>query len=245
MATEPVPSKQGNQKETTTCPKCGFAQEDRLDCRKCGVVFSKYYALNPSLKNTAPTNGTSVNAQPPVDQDSKTAIADLQAQIKEISGRFAEVEFEKAERNQIRTDLKNLEQQLAEKINILIAQIEQSEKNLAQYGTSSNESKHDAEPQMPALLERLEEIEGKLIGKASLESLDEAQSSNVSEIKDVKDQIGVVSGQILEMRNQLDLLLKKQEALEPRTPIEEDVRAIRTYMEKLFQESGDRSQKSE
>lgn len=32
------------------CPKCGFDQDERIDCLRCGVIFSKYFAVHPEAR---------------------------------------------------------------------------------------------------------------------------------------------------------------------------------------------------
>ncbi len=87
------------------CPKCGFEQEERLDCKKCGVVFSKYLAMQAEVTSpsAAPVpqaeNGTSVAAE----------ILELRQSVRDLGRRFSEVEFERVERGQIRGELKTLD----------------------------------------------------------------------------------------------------------------------------------------
>jgi hypothetical protein len=76
------------------CPKCGYAQEDRLDCKRCGIVFSKYCALVPTIKSAA-ANGLEKSIAPgPSEQDLRAMISNLQLQVRELSARSAQVEFE-------------------------------------------------------------------------------------------------------------------------------------------------------
>ena len=71
------------------CPKCGFDQEERLDCKECGIVFSKYNALFTASESS----GT-----PEEEVSLKSEIQDLQIQVRELSSRLIDVDFEKAER---------------------------------------------------------------------------------------------------------------------------------------------------
>ena len=50
---------------TVDCPKCGHVQEQRQDCRKCGIVFSKYYVLRSIGRPSLP-EGQEAGVQPPV-----------------------------------------------------------------------------------------------------------------------------------------------------------------------------------
>jgi len=112
------------------CPKCGHAQEERLDCRKCGVVFSKYYALHPPGRLDIAGVAEESSVKKPSEPDQATVISDLQQQVRELSARFAEIEFEKAERSQLRTDLKNLDRRLQDMLDRMALQLEQFESGL-------------------------------------------------------------------------------------------------------------------
>ncbi len=85
------------------CPKCGYEQEDRLDCRKCGIVFSKYFAMQAEA--TASASGT----VPQVENGPSGEILELRQSMRDLSRRLLEVEFERVERGQIRNELKGLE----------------------------------------------------------------------------------------------------------------------------------------
>jgi hypothetical protein len=85
------------------CPKCGFEQEERLDCKECGIVFSKYQALFPPADEAGPADE---------DPQMKSEFHTLQIQVRELSSRMREAEFEKAERKKLRADLKELEERI-------------------------------------------------------------------------------------------------------------------------------------
>src|SRR4051812_30492176 len=47
-----------------TCPKCSFEQEEGPECRRCGIVFSKFRPLVPAVE-TPPITGTAPTTKPP------------------------------------------------------------------------------------------------------------------------------------------------------------------------------------
>lgn len=46
-----------------TCPKCGFEQAGGLECRRCGIVFSKFKPSVPAVE-TPPIADTEITTQP-------------------------------------------------------------------------------------------------------------------------------------------------------------------------------------
>jgi len=47
-----------------TCPKCGFEQEEALECLRCGIVFSKFRPSVPAVE-TPPITGTAPTTKQP------------------------------------------------------------------------------------------------------------------------------------------------------------------------------------
>lgn len=128
MGIEPALHNSGSAADLMNCPKCGYTQEKRLDCKKCGVVFSKYYAMFPPGKSSEAAPATRQNPKEPPEQDFRPVMAELETQVHSLSNRFNEIEFEKAERSQLRMDLKNVEQQFHEKLDGIEARLLQCEK---------------------------------------------------------------------------------------------------------------------
>jgi len=100
------------------CPKCGFIQEEGTDCKRCGVVFAKYLALHhepgtqPEIQEPqAAGNGSSQQelAVPLLPQ-----LLEVQQNLKTLQQRFTELEFERAERRRIRSEIRALEDRLQE-----------------------------------------------------------------------------------------------------------------------------------
>jgi chromosome segregation ATPase len=95
------------------CPKCGYLQEERLDCRKCGVVFSKYYALHSQEK---PPQSDGREASSPLHissiETSLPDLAEMRQSLKEMGRRLNETEFERAERVRISGEIRLLDQKI-------------------------------------------------------------------------------------------------------------------------------------
>ena len=211
------------------CPKCGYAQEKRLDCKKCGIVFSKYYALFPPGKVADAPPAEAPNGQELSGQELRTMVSGLQMQVQVLSNRFAEVEFEKAERNQLRLDLKNLERQLSENIGRLEYRLDHPLISPAPQDTT--------ESVLPEMRERLEHLEAKLgsldfAGQYIVE-LSEKGEANAHKISDMQPQIAILHNDFQEMKSRLEIIAQAQKVEEPRTPIEKDVHAIRKNLDEL------------
>jgi len=110
------------------CPKCGYEQEERLDCKKCGIVFSKYTALHQPDKFQNPEDVSYFQAREQTEEDSDYGLAELRQTLRDLSQRFTEIEFERAQRHQLRAEIKNLEQELQKELAGLVARIDEAEK---------------------------------------------------------------------------------------------------------------------
>ena len=94
------------------CPKCGFEQEERLDCIRCGIVFSKYFAFHVPGRPVASPADIPPPFPEPVPAASDGTIAELRQALREVQRRLTEVEFDRAERARLRKDLRALEERV-------------------------------------------------------------------------------------------------------------------------------------
>jgi chromosome segregation ATPase len=227
---ESVMQNSGSASGSMNCPKCGFLQEMRNDCKKCGVVFSKYHALFPSGKTGEGIPAEVVNTQELSGQSFRMMIEELQEQVRTLSTRCSQVEFEKAERTQLRQDLKNIERQL----------VENFERLESQMGTPPPvppTEQQTFDPRLPELRDRLEQAESTLgsfefAGQYIIE-LSEKGEANARQIADLQQQIGLLREDLDGVKSQLESVAEAQKAEEPRTSLEEDVHIIRRNLDEL------------
>jgi uncharacterized protein involved in exopolysaccharide biosynthesis len=205
-------------------------QEQRRDCKKCGVVFSKYYALFPSSKTGDSNPATAANPQELSANDFRLMIEELQDQVRMLSTRCSQVEFEKAERTQLRQDIRNLERQLGENI-------ERLEGRMAVQPAMPQIEQPLLDPRLPELRDRLEQAEATLgsfefAGQYMVE-LSEKGEANARQIADLQQQVASLREDLANAKNQLDLIAETLKAEEPRTSLEEDVHVIRKNLDEL------------
>jgi chromosome segregation ATPase len=171
------------------CPKCGYSQEERLDCRKCGLVFSKYFAIHPPNKTVTIDELEPAPQQtpPPAVESPTTEVADLRQSFRELTRRFNEVEFERAERSQLRGEIRVLDQKLKASLDQLQERLSSIEEQVGEPGASTpsatpediKQLKSDLlEEHLAPLSGRLEQVEAGLRAIPSgSESASDSQSA--------------------------------------------------------------------
>ena len=213
------------------CPKCGFEQEERLDCRECGVIFSKYHALFQSTDNQDE------------DIDSPSAvneIQELQIQMRDLTSRLIDAEFEKAERKKLRSDLRDLEDLLQSEKAGTEARLRQIEEKLA---SPSERTGGKIQRDLQGKLSKIDEIEQKTTQLSDIlttaidqcTNLWEKTGQNSYKISEFHQQIVALRNEVLELRSQLENLQKNQAKEEPQTIADDDIRAIRRNLDQLGQ----------
>ncbi len=107
------------------CPKCGFVQEERADCKKCGVVFAKFLAFHapesaPAFltSDSAGAAGTSFGESSHSDA---SQLHEIKRSLHNLEQRFHELEFERAERRRLHGEMRALEEKLKEGLTLVTA----------------------------------------------------------------------------------------------------------------------------
>ncbi len=211
------------------CPKCGFSQEKRSDCKKCGIIFSKYYALYPSRNAGDGAEGEGPNSQEVLERELRMRIDELQDQVHTLSSRCAQFEFEKAERSRLRQDLRNLERQLAENVERLEMRMDNVPPPAA--------APQMFDPRFSELRDRLEHVEAALrsmeFAGQYMADLSDRSETSARQIADLQQQVALFRDEIDAVKSRLEAIVEAQKAEEPRTPLEEDVHAIRKNLDEL------------
>ena len=213
------------------CPKCGLEQEERLDCKECGIVFSKYNAL---FQSSQAQDSTGEEASKDGD------FQELQVQVKELGSRLIDVEFEKAERKKLRTDVKTLEDQVQKNQQMIEDRIRQLESRL---NTSMEENESKISPEILEILKKSEEMEQKTAKMTDnlnrtinqLTSLWEKTGQNSFQITELNNQLAALRNEALGLKTQVENLQRNYTNVEPKTIAEDDVKAIRQNLDELGQ----------
>jgi hypothetical protein len=227
------------------CPKCGYAQEKRLDCKKCGIVFSKYYAMYPPAHSADAAAAANSNSPDPSGQDVRAALTQIQSQIQVFSGRFAEVEFEKAERGQLRIDLKNLERQIRESIARMESRLMQTEKSLQNPPAPPTPPPQQPMPdtKLMAVTEKLERMEEKLgsfdFATQSIVSLGEKNEANSRQVEEIKGQLTALQSETKEAKGAPELISQAQKQVSDLqnqfTTLQNEVKEVKSAPELVSQ----------
>ncbi len=212
------------------CPKCGLEQEERLDCRECGVVFSKYNSLFASPEAPDPAGG---------DVPDTGAVYELQIQVRELSSRLIGAEFEKAERKKLRSDLRDLQEQLRAHQAQTETRLQQVESGLESRAADAGDGAYAGAPEEAPDVEALEE---------KISRVSDALGDTVDQILALGDKTGRISSQVSELQDRVAALcdgmsefrdrlefLQRSEPSEPQTILEDDVKAIRRNLDELGQ----------
>jgi chromosome segregation ATPase len=213
------------------CPKCGFEQEERLDCKECGVIFSKYNALFQSAE------GSGEGAESP---SAINEIQELQLQMRDLSSRLIDAEFEKAERKKLRSDLRDLEDLLQSENSEKEARLRQVEERLA---SQAEGSAARIQREIQGKFSRMEEMEKKTsqLSDTLTTTIDqytnlwEKTGQNSYQISEFHKQLVALRDELLELRSHVESLQKSQIKEEPQTIADDDIRAIRRNLDQLGQ----------
>ncbi len=118
------------------CPKCGFVQEERADCRKCGVVFAKFFALHAAdCASPMEPADSPVPLKGPYEEYTAQEVADLvelRQGLRDLQHRFKELEFERAERKRMQGEIRAMDDRVQAVLDQLGAHQQRIEQNIAE-----------------------------------------------------------------------------------------------------------------
>jgi hypothetical protein len=188
------------------CPKCGYEQDTRLDCLKCGIVFSKYSARNG---DRAATSILSEFQQPGTGEDtSPVTLLELRQELRDLAHRFHEVEFERAERGQLRTEVHNLDRRI------------ESAAEQASIRLDSLEKRENEPPPLPLPLHLGDQpdLQGE-IQRLMIEPL--------------MEKLAQIDARVQKLEESVNLLTHPPEDGQDRQPLEADVHEIRRSLDQI------------
>ncbi|NWG12020.1 MAG: hypothetical protein HXY20_00620 [Acidobacteria bacterium] len=203
---------------TLKCPKCGYLQEERPDCVRCGIVFSKYVALfAPDKTGNAAEQEAALASYPVPAEPHAAELSEIRQALRDAMRRLSDVEFERAERNVLRGEIKSLEQKCQglfeqfrgrlqaledadpgrhlEKLRDefrekeLVPIVEHSDRRLQDMAARLKDLGAQVTSQAYAAAERLRGLEGKIDGFAALASEMENIRVNQASLKDQVESI--------------------------------------------------------
>jgi chromosome segregation ATPase len=245
------------------CPKCGYSQEERLDCKKCGVVFSKYYALHPEAAAAAANESESHGPTGAAVSDQLDAqeVAEFRQHLKDLNRVLNEFEFERAERNRIRGEIKVLDQKLQDVHKEVSDRLAALEKRSA---ASPAPEGSEPSPRLGEVESRLAELE-RSIGSLRANPAPSATGSIAVEFdtlfKEIDDlrtslqnvsvrysEIGELKKNFLVLTNRIDTLgpeiesakesSSKSSASKKITGLEQEVTALRAELRQAIEQAG-------
>ncbi len=152
-----------------TCPKCGYEQEQRLDCLKCGIVFTKYIGARNGDRPGMSASGDSLQGM--LAAPSSATLSELRESIRDLNHRYREMEFERAERNRMREDLNGLDRRLSTALEPMTTRLESLEKHASELAAPEHALTLNDQPGLrddiqtqcvEPLVHRLEQLESRL-----------------------------------------------------------------------------------
>jgi len=202
MGRRPFASRWSLGDTVLTCPKCGYEQDTRLDCLKCGIVFSKFSARNGD-KAATDLQQAGVGEDPP-----PVTLLELRQELRDLARRFHEVEFERAERGQLRADLRNLDLKIGSAVEQVSVRLDSLERRAN-------------EPPPPPLPLRLDD-------QPDLE-----RGIRQSIVEPLANQLAEIDAKVKKLEESVNLLSHPPEGVPDRQPMEADVHEIRMSLDQI------------
>jgi hypothetical protein len=189
------------------CPKCGYEQEERLDCLKCGIVFNKYHIAHTGDK--PPVSMTNDAPMPTSREEGSTlTLAEIRQAVRDLSRRFHEVEYERVERSHLRGELRGLDKKIETGMEQTSSRMDTLEKLVG-------------EPPPPPPVVSLHDQAGL---KAEIQEIC---------IEPLLQKLAQVETRLLKMEEVVNLLANPLVDDESRPPLEDDVHAIRQHLDQI------------
>ena len=197
------------------CPKCGFVQEERIDCLKCGIVFSKYYALNPmSRLNTVLSAEPAGEVAPPAPAhsagDAGSGAPDVRQLVKDLQQQLSDSDFGRAERTRLRKEFRDFKDSVSQEVQAQATRLAQLEEGRADRASLRREFKElgdNLRAELRSQAARLSQVDENC--RASIEARESVSPEDFIELEqELKDVY------LRPLRDRLDSLEDRQRRLD-------------------------------